>query len=68
MKIKYAGTSRGRKLYSVSDSEDRFFTGTLDEVKRFVLMHNAKVQERRQQVAEQVAALRGEVPTEFARG
>ncbi|MAG56896.1 MAG: hypothetical protein CMJ83_11435 [Planctomycetes bacterium] len=46
LKITYAGTMRGQKLYTVTSEGDRFFTGTLDEVKRFILIHNTKVRER----------------------
>ena len=58
MKIVYTGTMRGRKLYTVTDGPDRFFTGTIEEVKRFVLIHNAKVRVRRESAETVVAALR----------
>ena len=48
LKIKFAGTTRGKKLYTVSRAGDRFFTGTLDEVKRYIALHNAKVRERKE--------------------
>ena len=47
MKIQYAGTMRGKKLFTVTSGSDRFFTGTLEEVKRFVMIHNSKVRERK---------------------
>jgi len=46
LKITYAGTMRGQKLYTVTNGGDRFFTGSLEEVKRYILIHNAKVRER----------------------
>ena len=46
LKISYSGTTRGQKLYTVSDGYDRFFTGTLEEVTRYILLHNHKVMER----------------------
>ena len=46
LKIAYSGTMRGEKLYTVTSAGDRFFTGTLEEVKRYILIHNAKVRER----------------------
>lgn len=46
LKITYAGTMRGQKLYTVSSGGDRFFTGNLEEVKRYILIHNSKVRER----------------------
>ena len=46
MRITYTGTMRGKKLYTVTSGGDRFFTGTLEEVKRFLVIHNSKVRER----------------------
>lgn len=60
MKITFVGTSRGQKLYAVTSGDSRFFTGTLEEVKRFVLIHNQKVMDRREQAERQTAALKGE--------
>ncbi len=48
LKITYAGTTRGSKLYTVSKAGDRFFTGTLEEVKRYIVLHSAKVRERKE--------------------
>ena len=47
MKITYTGTMRGKKLYTVTDGLDRFFTGTLDEVKTYIAIHNQKVKARK---------------------
>lgn len=47
MKIQFSGTMRGKKLYTVTSGGDRFFTGTLEEVKRFIQIHNHKVKERK---------------------
>lgn len=56
--IKQSGMHRGEKLYTISTGEDPLFTGTLDEVKRFLAIHNGKVRERRRQVEAAEAALR----------
>lgn len=48
LKITHTGSVRGQKLYTVTDGRDRFFTGTLEEVKRFLVLHNHKVTERKQ--------------------
>lgn len=48
LKITFTGTMRGQKLYTVTSGSDRFFTGTLEEVKRYILIHGAKVRQRRQ--------------------
>lgn len=58
MKITYTGTMRGKKLYTVTRGRDRFFTGTLEEVKRYILIHNDKVRERKDTAEAVVATLR----------
>ena len=58
LKITHTGTHRGKKLYTVTDGCDRFFTGTIDEVKRFVLLHNLKVRERREAADALLASVR----------
>ncbi len=58
MKIQYSGTLRGKKLYTVTSGSDRFFTGTLEEVKRFVMIHNQKVRERQNAFEAHLAAVR----------
>jgi len=58
LKISQTGSVRGQKLYTVTDGSSRFFTGTLDEVKRFILIHNHKVQEREEAEAAYLAAVR----------
>lgn len=58
MTIKQSGSHRGQKLYIVTDGVDRMFTGTLEEVKSFVLLHNAKVRERQESADAAVRALR----------
>ncbi|MAB90044.1 MAG: hypothetical protein CMJ90_11360 [Planctomycetes bacterium] len=58
LKITYAGTVRGKKIYTVTSYGDRFFTGTLEEVKRYILIHNAKVQERKKAADVLTAAIR----------
>jgi hypothetical protein len=46
--IKCTGLVRGVRLYSVYGEGDRYFTGSLDEVKRFVTIHYSKIRERRE--------------------
>jgi len=58
MKITYAGTMRGQKLYTVTSEGDRFFTGTLEEVKRYILIHNAKVRGRQENAEAVLASIR----------
>jgi hypothetical protein len=58
MKIQYSGTMRGKKLYTVTSGSDRFFTGTLEEVKRFVMIHNNKVRERNEAFEAILTAIR----------
>ncbi|HMS15426.1 MAG TPA: hypothetical protein PKA37_01210 [Planctomycetota bacterium] len=45
--IKCCDPLRGERLYSVYGDGERFFTGTMDEVKRYVVIHYAKIRERR---------------------
>lgn len=56
--IRNAGAQRGVKLYSVYGGADRYFTGTLDEVKRFVAIHYAKIRERREAYEAHLRAIR----------
>lgn len=56
--IKHTGESRGEKLYTVTDGFESLFSGTIDEVKRFVLIHNRKVRERREAAESVIRALR----------
>ena len=58
MIIKHTGTHRDEKLYTVTDGEENLFSGTIDEVKRFVLIHNRKVKERREAAESTIRALR----------
>lgn len=58
LKITYAGTMRGQKLYTVTSDGDRFFTGTLEEVKRYILIHNGKVRERQENAEAVLEAIR----------
>ena len=58
LKITHTGSVRGQKLYTVSDGQDRFFTGTLEEVKRFIILHNRKVGARKQAAEAMIAQLR----------
>jgi hypothetical protein len=58
LKITYSGTMRGQKLYAVSGGGDRFFTGTLEEVKRYIIIHNEKIRQRRDHEQALLAAMR----------
>ena len=58
LKIVYSGTSRGRKIYTVHCEGERYFTGTLEEVKRYILIHKTKVRERREAAEAMIAALK----------
>lgn len=58
MRIQYSGTMRGKKLYTVTSGSDRFFTGTLEEVKRFIMIHNGKVRERKENFEAILSAIR----------
>ena len=46
LKITYAGSLRGKRLYSVSDGRERLFMGTLPEVKRFIVVRTEKLNRR----------------------
>ena len=39
---------RGERLYTVFGDGERFFTGSMEEVKRYVVIHYAKIRERRE--------------------
>lgn len=59
LKITPSGSVRGEKVYTVTDGCDRLFSGTLEEVKRFLVIHNSKVRQRKEAADAFVAALRG---------
>jgi hypothetical protein len=46
LNITYEGTIRGKRLYSIYEGRDRVFTGTLDEVKRYLLVRTEKSHRR----------------------
>ena len=46
MKITYDGTIRGKRLYTIFEGRDRVFTGTLHEVKRYLLVRVEKSKRR----------------------
>ena len=48
LKITYSGSLRGKRLYTVSDSHETLFTGTLVEVKRYIVVRTEKIQRRAQ--------------------
>ncbi len=50
MRIYFAGSLRGKRLYSVFADQSNCFTGTLSECKRYILIHNEKVIHRREMV------------------
>ena len=48
LKITASKKARGTQLYDVSYDREVYFTGTMDEVKRFIHLHYTKVRERRE--------------------
>jgi hypothetical protein len=46
LKITYEGTVRGKRLFTIYEGRDRVFTGTLHEVKRYLLVRTEKTQRR----------------------
>jgi chorismate synthase len=46
MKVTCVGSMRGQKMYAVVEGSDRMFTGTLEEVKRYLDIRRAKIAER----------------------
>ncbi len=46
LKITYAGSLRGKRLYTVSDGRETLFTGTLVEVKRYIVVRTEKLHRR----------------------
>lgn len=47
MKITFAGTVRGKRLYTIWDGRQSLFVGTLAEVKRFIVVRTEKLNQRR---------------------
>jgi hypothetical protein len=46
LKITYSGTVRGKRLYTIYEGRDPVFTGTLHEVKRYLLVRTEKIHRR----------------------
>jgi hypothetical protein len=46
LKISYAGTVRGKRLFTIHEGRDPVFTGTLHEVKRYLLVRTEKIHRR----------------------
>jgi hypothetical protein len=46
LKITYAGSLRGKRLYAISDGRERLFMGTLPEVKRYIVVRAEKIHRR----------------------
>jgi hypothetical protein len=42
LKISFAGTVRGKRLYAIYEDRERVFTGTLHEVKRYLVVRTEK--------------------------
>lgn len=60
MKVTFTGTLRGKKIYAVVDGSDRMFSGTLEEVKRYLLVRNHKIRERENALAAHLQQVRTE--------
>jgi hypothetical protein len=58
MKITYAGTVRGKRLYAIWEGRQTLFMGTLAEVKRFVVVRTDKLTRRREAEAALLADAR----------
>jgi hypothetical protein len=46
LKITYAGTVRGKRLFTILEGRDPVFTGTLQEVKRYLVIRTEKAHRR----------------------
>ncbi|MSR74044.1 MAG: hypothetical protein EXS14_01020 [Planctomycetes bacterium] len=46
MRITYVASIRGKKMYAVTSKGEHLFTGAIEEVQRFIEIHNAKIRER----------------------
>ncbi len=46
MRITFVASVRGKKMYTVTANGERLFTGAIDEVQRFVEIHEHKIRER----------------------
>jgi len=58
MRITYVASLRGKKIYTVTLGPDRLFSGTLEEVKCFIEIHNEKIRQREMAVASLLSAMR----------
>jgi hypothetical protein len=58
LKITYAGTVRGKRLFTIFEGRDPVFTGTLHEVKRYLLIRTEKAHRRVAAEQEYLAAVR----------
>jgi hypothetical protein len=58
LKISYSGTVRGKRLYTIHEGRDPVFTGTLHEVKRYLLVRTEKIHRRVQAEQTYLAAIR----------
>jgi hypothetical protein len=46
LKITYVGTVRGKRLFTIYEGREPVFTGTLHEVKRYLLVRTEKIHRR----------------------
>jgi hypothetical protein len=58
MKITFAGTVRGKRLYAIAEGRQTLFVGTLAEVKRFIVVRTEKLVRRREAEAALLAEAR----------
>lgn len=58
MKITFAGSVRGKRLYAISEGRQTLFMGTLAEVKRFIVVRTEKLVHRREAEAAVLAEAR----------
>ncbi len=58
MRITYVASIRGKKIYAVILGSDRLFSGTLEEVKCFIEIHNEKIRQREAAEANVLSGLR----------
>jgi hypothetical protein len=58
LKITYAGTVRGKRLFTIFEGRDPVFTGTLHEAKRYLLVRTEKIHRRMHAEQVYLAAVR----------
>jgi hypothetical protein len=58
LKITYAGTVRGKRLFTIFEGRDPVFTGTLQEVKRYLMIRTEKTHRRVRAEQDYLATIR----------